>query len=122
MKEIYRFAIVGGGGFIVDALCFYGISLYFDMNIVVVRTLAFCVAMIVTWLGNRYFTFHASSRVNALRQFMKHALTASSSFLLNLIGFMVVLKATNLVSVAFIVGVSIAFVSNYAVSKSKVFV
>ena len=84
------------------------------------RLLAFWLAACVTWLGNKHLTFACKQKTGLLKQWAKHMLTAHTSGLVNLLCFYLI-SAVYLVPVAFVVGVLVAAVCNYWLSKKYVF-
>lgn len=115
------FAFVGGVGFLVDATIFWCLYALADMDLNAARVIAFLVAMLTTWLGNRYLTFKASAAKHFVKQLIKHSCTASFSFLVNLAIFNLIVMTTNFIVLAFVLGVVVAFVSNFLLSKYFVF-
>ncbi|AXN30961.1 GtrA family protein [Vibrio coralliilyticus] len=71
INKLWRFALVGGVGFIADAslfaLLFYGMGL----PILDSRIVAFLFAATVTWLGNRIFTFASRRPSGKFLQWIK---------------------------------------------------
>jgi len=121
MIKMAKFALVGGVGFIADALCFYVMIEYVQLPPSAARIFSFLLAMVVTWLGNRYLTFTMANRNNALQQFMKHSLVASSSFILNFILFQSLLFLAMPIYFAFIAGTLLGMISNFFYSNKIVF-
>ena len=62
MRRLMRFGVVGGLGFLTD---FATLALLLEttrLGPLLARLLAIALALLVTWLGNRLFTFGASGR------------------------------------------------------------
>ena len=55
-QQFIKFAMVGVLGFVTDLLIFY-LLVFMNIESLVARVSAFWCATIVTWLGNRFFTF-----------------------------------------------------------------
>ncbi|WP_413112484.1 GtrA family protein [Thaumasiovibrio sp. DFM-14] len=85
LRQLRRFLLVGGSGFIVDSSVFLCLFYLADATALFSRLVAFAIAATVTWYGNRRFTFH--SRAPELRQWAKFMLVATLSLLPNLIVF-----------------------------------
>lgn len=69
--QILRFGVVGGVGFVVDgSLLWFLISL--DFNPYVARASSFPVAVVVTWLLNRNWTFRATRDTSKKGQFRRY--------------------------------------------------
>lgn len=69
--QIVRFGVVGSAGFVVDGgllalLVAGGVDPY------LARAFSFPVAVVVTWLLNRYWTFSTAERGNRGRQFRRY--------------------------------------------------
>ena len=62
MKTLFRFALVGGLGFLVDAGVLQWLLSHTHLGPFLARAVAIVTAMLVTWQGNRLFTFGASGR------------------------------------------------------------
>lgn len=122
-REFFRFAIVGGVGFVVDiavfSLCLYAIN----MPTMVSRAVAFIVAVGVTWLGNRIYTF--SSSADAWPQLKRFAISACISVVPNFLVFHYVLAylGENVIThmLAFVLGVGAGLCSNFALNTFWVF-
>ena len=61
-RQFLAFMVVGTVGFVVDAGIVWALATYAGINAVVAQLLAFTVAVTVTWLGNRSWTFGPSVR------------------------------------------------------------
>jgi putative flippase GtrA len=58
---IWRFLLVGGTGFVIDATVTYLLTRLWGMPLVA-RVPGIGTAMIFTWLANRYFTYRVNTR------------------------------------------------------------
>jgi putative flippase GtrA len=116
-----RFAIIGSIGFLTDASTFYFLSEHAYFVIDWARVIAFIIAMVVTWLGNRYFTFTAAKKAKVSVQFIKHTCCALVGFSINFLIFQSLISMDTNLAIAFIVGVLGAMVSNFFISKHVVF-
>ncbi len=71
LGQILRFGAVGGVGFVVDGgLLWLFISL--DLNPYVARALSFPIAVLVTWVLNRNWTFRATRDSSRKGQFRRY--------------------------------------------------
>ncbi|MDO8954803.1 MAG: GtrA family protein [Gammaproteobacteria bacterium] len=81
--QFFRFGLVGGIGFIVDAgilaLFIYGLH----CNAIKSRLVSFLIAVTVTWAFNRYFTFNANNS-QKLKEWFRYFLANGIGGLLNL--------------------------------------
>ncbi|WP_261815397.1 GtrA family protein [Vibrio gallicus] len=121
--QFLRFAVVGVVGFVVDitvfALCIYWIQ----MPTLLSRVTAFSVAVCVTWLGNRIYTFGNKSPI--WPQLKRFAVSATASVIPNIGIFHLVLSylgesvVTHLL--AFVMGVLAGLCSNYLLNTLWVF-
>lgn len=75
VKEIAAFGFVGAIGFVVDLGLF---NLFFDNGQIVAKTISTTVATVVTYVGNRYWSFSHRARSKLSRE-------AGFFFLINLI-------------------------------------
>lgn len=62
MKKFVRFAIVGAAGFLVDFAVLWLMLTFTALGPLPSRVVAITLAMLVTWVLNRTFTFGASRR------------------------------------------------------------
>jgi putative flippase GtrA len=85
-----KFALVGGIGFIADTAVFFLCLHALQVQITVARLIAFAVAVHVTWLGNRCYTFAYRGHSPTVREWQKYMLTACSALLPNLLVFQLV--------------------------------
>ncbi|KTF16918.1 GtrA family protein [Pseudoalteromonas sp. H105] len=119
MQQFKKFCLIGGGGFIVDSLCFIFFS-HLTNNIMLARLLSFWVAATVTWLGNRIYTYKQHQN-NAFYQWCKHMLTAHFSGCINLLVFWSV-KGITITAVAFVIGIFVSLFINFFLANRFVFV
>ena len=115
-----KFAVVGGVGFLFDAMCFY-LLLKTGMDSTFARVIAFWFAAVITWLGNRLFTFNGAKIVSAFQQLTKHMLSAHFSGVVNISCYYLI-SLTQSLSVAFVVGIVAGALFNYWLSCRYVFV
>jgi len=128
-QSFIRFALVGAGGYLVDAAMLALTTGPLGMDPYRARAIAIAVAMVATWMGNRYFTFaHRRARGN----FGAIAQEALKFFGTNLVGAAVSYGAyaalvrfagdpwSNLF-VAQIIGVLVGLVFNFTLSRTLVF-
>lgn len=69
MRKLLRFAIAGGIGFIVDAALLALLLHITPLGPFIARLIAIAVAMVVTWMFNRTFTFGKSQHSLAVEGF-----------------------------------------------------
>jgi putative flippase GtrA len=74
--EIALFSLVGAAGFVVDAAIVWVLTSG-GANTIIAQAIAFAVAVTVTWLLNRQFTFAQHASPNRLREWM-HYVAANS--------------------------------------------
>ncbi|WP_299008889.1 GtrA family protein [uncultured Shewanella sp.] len=67
--EPVRFLLVGGSVFIIDMVIFIMLYQWEAMSTFKARLMAFLVATILTWMGNRYFTFRHRTQIDRGFQF-----------------------------------------------------
>ncbi|MCF2858737.1 GtrA family protein [Pseudoalteromonas sp. SMS1] len=124
MRQVLKFALVGTTGFAVDVSIFTVLTLGLSLPIEWARVLAFLVAALVTWFGNRHFTF-GSAKTNYFASECRRSLIVSCiTGLINITIFkgMTLYSAEHLfVYVAFICGVLAGMIFNYLLSAWWVF-
>ncbi len=119
VMTLIKFAMIGGLGFIFDALFFY-LLLQLSFAPMLARVLAFWLAATITWLGNRHFTFACTQAVGALTQWVKHMLSAHGSGVLNLCIFYL-MQWHYSIEVSFVCGIVSGAAFNYWLSNRYVF-
>lgn len=74
LLELFKFGVVGGTGFVVDIGLFnllqHGPLAVLEGKPVTAKIISVSVAMIVTWLGNRMWTFAKNRTSTKLREFI----------------------------------------------------
>lgn len=122
--RILRFALVGGIGFIADAVVFSSLFYLANLPLLYARGIAFVCAATVTWAGNRLFTFHSSEQ-KVLWQWLRFMCGATISALPNLSVFhtlsSVLGEAGGIPMIALVAGILAGMVSNYFLSATWVF-
>ncbi|WP_299490115.1 GtrA family protein [uncultured Shewanella sp.] len=68
-NEVMRFLLVGGSVFFIDMTLFIALYQWEGLTVFQARLIAFLVATMLTWLGNRCFTFRHRSQLNKGPQF-----------------------------------------------------
>lgn len=71
INKLWRFALVGGVGFIADASLFALLFYAIGLPILDSRIVAFLFAATITWLGNRVFTFESRNPSGKFSQWIK---------------------------------------------------
>lgn len=123
-RDFRRFVVVGGLGFCVDG-GLLTILMRYGWDIIPARSCSFLLAVSVTWLFNRLWTFDSGKRISMRRQYVYYFGTQVSGAIINLsIFFMLIniypaLRYTPLIPLA--VGAAVSLVFNYMVSKTIVF-
>lgn len=123
-REFRRFVIVGALGFCVDG-GLLTILMKYGYDVIPARCCSFFVAVSVTWLLNRIWTFDTGKLVSIRREYIYYFGTQVMGAAINLsiffalIGIYPLLRDTPLIPLAFGAAVSLGF--NYLVSKVFVF-
>jgi len=117
-QQFIKFAMVGVLGFVTDLLIFY-LLVFMNIESLLARVCAFWCATIVTWLGNRLFTFAAYDS-DWFKQLIRH-LSVSHLFGMVNISVFYCLSLIAPLFLAFLVGTAIAMLGNYTFSKFWVF-
>ncbi|PMJ95342.1 GtrA family protein [Vibrio sp. 10N.261.55.A7] len=124
LKRKLNFLLVGGFGFIVDFLTFEAFVQIFGLDIYLARVIAFLIAVIFTWIGNRTLTFSDRDESKNKHQLVKAIACACVSLIPNLGTFFILtllFEQREMVYVAFCSGVLAGTVSNYLLSDRVVF-
>jgi putative flippase GtrA len=125
IKTKFLFLTVGGVAFLVDMSVYLFMTEIFSMNVIYSRVIAFLIAVCVTCIGNRTFTFNKKPQPSFLRQYAKAILAAIIAFLPNILlfwGLLTLLPNGILFSlIAFVLGTGVGIVFNYILSSKYVF-
>ncbi|RFA11076.1 hypothetical protein B7R54_03790 [Subtercola boreus] len=91
LRYALKFGVVGGIGFVVDFAIFNWLRVgglgeaHLLSGPIGAKVAAVAVATIVTWFGNRYWTFREHRRKNYIRELFEFAVVAVSGLLINLL-------------------------------------
>ncbi len=123
--RLFKFAVVGGIGFLVDTAVFSLFYYLVEIPIFSSRVIAFVVAATATWAGNRAFTFGDREQSAKAKQWQKHMVAALCSAIPNLGVFKLVIFAFGdqgvMPFVALVAGILVGMFSNYFLSSKWVF-
>jgi len=123
--KFLKFLVVGGGAFCLDVSLFTFFYHWLDVNVYVARALAFMAAVVVTWSGNRRYTFKSSECIEPFQQFLRASLAAFAAVIPNYGVFILVIKYTEkfpgMELVALISGIVVGIFFNYNLSRKWVF-
>ncbi len=123
-RKLYRFALVGGCGFCVDGGMLTLLTAY-GWEILPARGCSFSLAVSVTWILNRLWTFDAVKRISLQREYAFYFVTQMTGAGINLFIFFALIKihpllrGTPLIPLA--IGAGVALVFNFIVSKKIIF-
>lgn len=130
LPELLRFGSVGGVAFVVDLGLFnllaFGPGQLMDGRPLAARTVAVCAATVVSWLGNRYWTFAHRRTQERAREFVSFALMnvvgmAISVGTLALSHYALDLTSALADNVATIIGIGLGTAFRYFTYRSLVF-
>lgn len=123
--RLFKFAFVGGIGFLVDTAVFSLLYYVAEMPIFSSRVIAFVLAATATWVGNRVLTFSDREKSNKAKQWQKHMVAAVCSAIPNLGVFKLVIAVFGdqgaMPFVALVAGILVGMFSNYFLSSKWVF-
>ncbi|WP_163938372.1 GtrA family protein [Paraferrimonas sp. SM1919] len=123
--KLFRFAIVGGGGFIVDLIVFSLLLELLGFSLGVARAIAFVVAATFTWWGNRIFTFNKAEKTSKLKQWVKFFSVACFAAIPNFLVFslLIWLLPNDVLApyFALVAGILVGMLFNYFFSNKWVF-
>jgi len=121
MFEFLRFSAVGIMGFIADISSFYILLNIFEFGVFDARAIAFIIAVMVTWLGNRLVTFKNIKKEKKTIQLLKYVMVALSAGAINLFIFNSMILWGIKTEIAFVSGVLTGMFVNYLGVKFGVF-
>lgn len=123
--KLFKFAVIGSLGFIVDFTLFSALAYLAHWDLMLARCCAFIGAASVTWLGNRLYTFKARPQQQKLTQWRNFFSAACLSAIPNLLTFKLVIHLWGQLPFAayfaLVVGVVAGMISNYWLSDKWVF-
>ncbi|GAA4175481.1 GtrA family protein [Gryllotalpicola koreensis] len=91
IRDAMKFLVVGGAGFVIDTAVFNLMRLgasghgHFFQGPIGAKIVSVAVATIVTWVGNRYWTFREHRRQNYLLEFVEFTIISLAGLGLNLL-------------------------------------
>ena len=88
IRQLWRFGIAGGIGFLVDVLVLY-IALALGIGVYLGRVASFLCATFATWQVNRNFAFQARTAMSAWTEWWRYVLAVLGGGLVNYIFFTV---------------------------------
>lgn len=122
--EAFRFALVGGIGFIIDAGLLFVFTRLLELDPYLWRLFSFLSASVVTWALHRYYTFKFVAS-DPVRQWMRFAVFNGIGGALNFMIYSLLLLfgdvPLNDPMVAIVISSIIAYIYNFTVSKFLVF-
>lgn len=116
---------MGSIGFIVDAMTLVAFMKYVMYSLEIGRVVSFLIAVFVTWILNRTFTFSQKSPYSKKKEYSIYITIQSTGAVLNysvfvsLIYYFSVMKENYLFALA--IASLIAMIFNYSLLKSKLF-
>jgi putative flippase GtrA len=124
-STLFRFAFIGGVGFIVDSSVFAGALYFFLLPLFPARATAFICSASATWLGNRIFTFNQTGG-NLFKQWRNFLVSACISAVPNFMVFTLVVswfgQGGYMPFIALVCGILTGMFSNYFLCTRWVFV
>ncbi len=118
------FLVVGGAAFVADALSFWLFFSISNIDVHLARVLAFCVAVMVTWYGNRSFTFSTRKKLPAKQQIVRAFIGACCSLIPNLAVFTLLAPffiEAPFIYIPFCAGIIAGTVSNFILSDKFIY-
>ena len=118
--QLYRFLMVGGCGFASDIVVFEAMRML-DGGLIVSRLVSASVAITVTWLMNRTYTFKTRGGAKPGIEYLRYVCVQSAGLVINLGTYFLLVLRTGYFAehplVALWAGGSLAIVSNFLGSK-----
>lgn len=119
------FLVVGGLGFVTDALILTLLVNGFGQGVYVSRLISFAIAVTVTWLANRYWTFRHTRRPKRGAEYARYVATQSVGAAINFGVYALVLAAwpalQTLPVIPLAIGSAIALIFNFLCASWLVF-
>jgi putative flippase GtrA len=123
-RSFRRFVFVGGIGFCIDG-GLLTVLIQHEWDIIAARTISFLLAVSVTWILNRMWTFSPGFKISKCREYLYYFGTQSGGALINLAIFFCLISVYPYMQdfplIPFAIGSVIALIFNYIVSKNLVF-
>jgi putative flippase GtrA len=91
IRDAMKFLVVGGAGFVIDTAVFNLMRLgatghgHFFQGPIGAKIVSVAVATVVTWVGNRYWTFREHRRQNFMLEFLEFAVISVAGLGINLL-------------------------------------
>lgn len=125
ITEILRFGVVGTIGFLVDAAVLTLLTSVFAWTPALARAVSFPLALSVTWLTNRCWTFAHGRSKPAGRQYLQYAAIQFMGTTLNLSIYLVLISISDMMrdypALALAVASTAAMFVNYSLSRRFAF-
>jgi putative flippase GtrA len=123
-RKFLSFLAVGTGGFVVDA-AILTLLLKAGWSVVPARAVSFLVAVSVTWLLNRSWTFDAARHRPPGKQFLGYLLTQTGGGLINVAAFLALFGAFRVLRdfplIPLAAGSALGLAFNYVLARHVVF-
>ena len=91
IRDAMKFLVVGGAGFVIDTVVFNLMRLgatghgHFFQGPIGAKIVSVAAATIITWVGNRYWTFREHRRQNFMLEFLEFAVISVAGLGINLL-------------------------------------
>lgn len=124
LAQFLQFGVVGGIGFVADTAVVYAMRAPFGLY--VAGTLAYGVAVTVTWWINRIWTFRGITNVGSMRtQWVRYAIANLPGLVLNLGSYFALVASSPFCAaypvVAVAAGAAAGMFANFTLSRALVF-
>ncbi|MDX2144273.1 MAG: GtrA family protein [Rhodospirillaceae bacterium] len=123
--QLFRFAIVGAFGFVVDAAVLSIALSWSNLGLYWGRVVSFAVAATFTWWANRRFVFGEAGATNPLKQWLRFLAANSLGALVNYATYAVAVSSSTAVATWPVVGVALGSIAglafNFISSRAWVF-
>lgn len=126
MKQFIFFGIVGTVGFIVDASILLYLVHIENFSIIFSRIISFFVAVIITWILNRYFTFSKNEKKDTkTKEYIKYLSVQTAGVGLNFLIFLSLIylfePLKNILIIPLAIASTIAMFFNFFIIKNRVY-
>lgn len=127
MKRFISFGIIGSVGFLVDASLLLVLVHIAGYSIVISRVCSFVVAVLATWLLNRYFTFSTQKMtMTKSKEYFYYFVIQLIGALINFCIFFILIylfeSMKEVLILPLAIGAGFSLVFNYLMIKTKVYI
>lgn len=124
VKKLAFFCVIGGAGFLVDAIVLHLAMTFFGGYPLLCRIPAFSLAVIVTWYGNAHWTFNVPDkrfRASFPKYLASNLVGLSLNYGLYAVSILTIAYCARYPLAALAIGSAVALIYNYAAAHFWIF-